>query len=66
MTPLVVVNADVERERIVVAGQELDRLGAIQLIGELAHALSAIWPPVEPGWEKDTRRESTGGRVRHR
>lgn len=61
-----VVKADVDAGTITVDGIALDRYEATGLIAELAHALAAIAPPVERGWEQDPNRENLSGRIGQR
>ena len=61
-----VVKADVDRGTITVGVLELTRLEAVGLAGELTHALIATWPPEDPNWQLDRRRETAEGRSRSR
>lgn len=57
------VKANVDAGTIMVGTEEFDRYEVIGLLAELAHALVAIAPPPERGWEQDPNRESLSGRV---
>lgn len=58
-----VVKANVDAGTVAVGDIELDRYAALGLLAELAHALAAIAPPPERGWESDPNRENLSGRI---